>query len=1627
MLAFAMAVGGAASAVPGEGEGEAATGVRAAPTPGPTPTRTPRPSASSSATPPVAAAAAVPHLTVNKEAVDVPDPLVPGSVFTYRITVSCSSLAESCVSTQLGDVLPEGLEIEQLPSDTAGYQVAYDESTGKVTVDFTDPLPSPPNPEGSVGLAAGGSQDILISVRVPEGDQFQDGDKLVNTAVVTADNAETVKDSATNTVEVPKKPSVSGSKSWSPSGTVATSGDKSTITLGAANTSSTSTDVGSVTITDTDPDLWNNFDLAQVGPVTQMPKGADQVTVSVCTKPGGDCAPDELISGPPGPGPDLSLPAGVDPGDVTGVVYTFGNSKGTPLPYDPNGAKVQTTVVLRDEERDSGAPINPDERRQVENCATPSVTFRARASVDGTDACASHNILPNTASVAMDKKFFSDTNGDWKQDGTAVIGTKPGITSSVTATNTSPFDVSEITITEPSESAPSEFDKTDMTQARLTFPAGATSAEMTVVCRDGTTLPAKKFTNPPAQQTTALGCPDGGPAASVTVTYRGTTSDGKGAIKQNSVAGLDLHGTLNDTADEGDAEDGVRNCADASATNPANGSGSAAGNVCATLKVENPRQEGNGTKDASQTSVPPGQPFTFGIGLTNRGNVPLDNVIVSDPADPTAEPNAFDQVRITSITPKVSPSDLDYKLQVYDPDAGKWVAYDADDKALLARARGVRIVVPDGIPVGGSVHADVTVVLRDGVTDGTITNCAVATTDGDPLGNEFCSDTAEIGPASSAASLNKTLSPSTVSRPYPGSPAANVHATLTVVNTGNVNLGRLTATDFDGDFFDAVDFVSLDGVSFPKGADQVRVDVCTARCATSDPEIVQGEWTGSTKPGLPDGVSAGEVRGIRVVFRSSDGDKIVPVEGKPSFNGACSNASVCFTVKPRETLRSNPDKKIPASLEDTVKGSGSSDKHGTFTIPPADATLKVDDGDPRLRVEKTQNAVVSPGVSQPFTLRVKNTGDAPLKPLSVSDPIPDGVTFDDTFAGDGGMPYTVTVTTPDGTAKPKNVKFTTDKDADGNVTGLHWDFPDWTMYPSAEVTITFRVKLKGGVPAGTKIPNVFGAGSPSYPDIACDPDSPRLGTVTDDPSYGDGRYCTSTATLTTEAGTAFDTAKWVAGNPDLGFYNSVTHTYVPIGDPRCPTKVSGGVTYTRYPCTALVLPGQNYKHLITVENIGTNPAASVDLLDVLPHVGDTGVLLGDDDRDTAWSPRPHLAGPITLDGDGTLDAEYSTVASPCVDDVPTPARDCEDGDWTPDWQKGDTAFHGDVTFDDPGLAPGGSFGIGFEMSSPADLKDPGSRDDPSLAWNSFAHSERVTVGNNIQVLPVAEPPKSGVGMVFGSLRVEKTVTGLPDGITPGMFEVAYDCVVTPDSGDPVHVRRGNRTIVAGDPVTLNDVPAGAVCRVWETETGGAEGNHTGEQNAAEVVIKPETTSSDPTVVVVDNRYPQAQLTLVKKVDDPSGGEHGPFRFEVDCFYRDQHLDGYPRTVTLDGPGRRVIAGLPVGAVCTVGEPGSAGADEVTITAKPKADIPDGASPEDPTASVSVGADGEAEVTIVNHYDHGPTPSPSESHPGDHGELPDTGDSLPWALLAIAAALLLAGTVTLLIRRKRGARRPGAHA
>ena len=319
--------------------------------------------------------------------------------------------------------------------------------------------------------------------------------------------------------------------------------------------------------------------------------------------------------------------------------------------------------------------------------------------------------------------------------------------------------------------------------------------------------------------------------------------------------------------------------------------------------------------------------------------------------------------------------------------------------------------------------------------------------------------------------------------------------------------------------------------------------------------------------------------------------------------------------------------------------------------------------------------------------------------------------------------------------------------------------------------------------------------------MACSDGGRRSGTAPDDDDYGDGLFCTSASQVTTLAGNAIRTEKWVAGEPGLGWMNALTGDLLPLDDETCPRLKVDDVSFTRYPCVARVAPGQGFDFYLRLTNGGTNPATEIRVVDVFPRSGDTGVILTGEQRGTQWQAPPTLLSDVRLTGTGVLDIGYSPDSTPCTTLLDRPPTDCPVGSWVDGRDSSTAAFAAAITFDGGGLRPGGSTALRFRMAAPPAPPEPSQN---MVAWNSFAHTEFFSDGGRRVQLPATEPIKTGVALVFGDLTVRKVVVDSP---ATGPFGFTYRCVLRPEGPDgqpaaPVEVATGEFTLGAGESVTL---------------------------------------------------------------------------------------------------------------------------------------------------------------------------------------------------------------------------------
>ncbi|WP_164520412.1 DUF5979 domain-containing protein [Specibacter cremeus] len=1443
--------------------------------------------------------------------------LVPGTAFNYEIVVTCSGTTDECVDFTIKDTLPEGLVVDQasLPKDTDTRKVTFDPVTRELVIALLQPLDSP---VGAVGLKTGTPITFEIGVSLPADSQVADGTKISNTASASGGNFDPVQDTNVIDVSVPKVVNPIATKVWKDGSAVAGSGEASTITLGVRNGSSSSAAIESLTITDDNPDTFENFNFTGAS-VTAFPKGADTATLRV--KVGNAWVAGATITAAGA----LALPNGANAADVVGVQVIFTNAAGGLLPYDATGGSVDTGMKLRDTYRSTGQPLKPAGKVTLGNCATPSAHESALGDKSGKDACANYIILPDTLVLTGKKTFFPDTDGNFKQDAGeyAVLGENSPVSAMIDVANGSPFPVKTITITEPGPT--SEFDKLDLQTIRFRPPAGATSVTVTLT-RNGTDATT---TYTVAELAALQNTLDGVGVTKMVATYTGQDADGNAAIVEGATAGLDIHGTLNSkvTAEDlpGGTSPGIANCAAFTGDAGRNdGSGTATGTACKDLSIEAPRNDGTGTKTVGQTSVPPGQPIPFTLNLKNNGNKPLITPTIADPppaADGTPQPgnNPFDVLKLTSAS--VTPAQ-GVTLEIFT--GGVWVPYGGATPAQLDAATGIKASMAGNLNPTQQLTLKLVTERRGGTANNLgILNCFSTAAGGDfTPGAPACAPSITTGDANAAASLNKNISPATLPEFIPGMQRQVANVALTIFNTGNLSAKTLQLTDTDTGFFDAVDFVKFTAVKMPAGANRVQIDALTA-----------AGWqpgTPSSAANLPAGTNAADVLGIRATFSNGSGNFVItPCPTDPTCRGTLN-----FGVSPRAALRSDATKHVTGTLANTAGGSFQT-VINTDPTPIGDVTsgLELVPGDAALTVNKTQDTSLAPGETAPFYLKVTNSGTANLPNVVVKDLLPAGLAFDETFKGDNGQPFKVTgVQVPAGTPTPPTPAFTPVVNGE-KIDMLVWDFgknadgSPFVLTPGSTFTIEIRAGLAPGVTAGQILTNTMGATS-SHPKLSC---SPAAETAA---RFGDGTYCTGTATVKVTTGAAFQARKWVAGTPSLGWYNTLTKQSVAVGGPTCPvTTGTAGAKYTAYPCIAMVNPGDTFQYLLRVVNAGTESGTDMRIVDRLPGPGDKTVV-GNLDRGTQWDTAPTLATEPTLTGDGaTMATLYSTKDAICTDDLKmggagSNAAQCPASAWNAPFGPNVTGLQFRLTFN-PKLAPGKGVEIAFTMKAPMDVTQ---KADPTIAWNSYGHAETTDKNGSAHVLPPTEPIQVGVALAYGSLQLQKKIGDNPSKLPLANlgFPFHVTCAITPVGGAKTTVLEATYQVSSAAPVGVTGIPANADCSVWEEDAKGGFTDH-GKDHPVTVTIKPGLGVPSVETVAITNDFPDAVVELTKKVTGDGAGFAQPaYPMNLFCAFHGTPVAGYnPKPVLVPVAEPRFVTAVPPGSDCHAVETDDGGATEVT--------------------------------------------------------------------------------------------------
>lgn len=248
--------------------------------------------------------------------------------------------------------------------------------------------------------------------------------------------------------------------------------------------------------------------------------------------------------------------------------------------------------------------------------------------------------------------------------------------------------------------------------------------------------------------------------------------------------------------------------------------------------------------DPTQAAAAPGTPVTMSITGTNTSNVPVDELVITDPLDPAAEPNPFDYLDIVDLGTVTPPAGAE-QVQVDAYVDGAWVTGTPGpppavlpdvSPAAVADIAGLRFtfISTDGADIQPGASADVNLDLEQNSSVSTIapgTNVTVLNTATTTVSNPDGSATSppadaeyQIGLTPIDVIAHKSIDPGTV---HAGDTAV---VTISGTNNSQVPLDSMTLTEpAAGTFAPGIVPAGFGtdgngaGISWPTGASEVSV------------------------------------------------------------------------------------------------------------------------------------------------------------------------------------------------------------------------------------------------------------------------------------------------------------------------------------------------------------------------------------------------------------------------------------------------------------------------------------------------------------------------------------------------------------------------------------------------------------------------------------------------------------------------------------------------------------------------------------------------------------------------------------------------------------------------------------
>lgn len=176
--------------------------------------------------------------------------------------------------------------------------------------------------------------------------------------------------------------------------------------------------------------------------------------------------------------------------------------------------------------------------------------------------------------------------------------------------------------------------------------------------------------------------------------------------------------------------------------------------------------------------------------------------------------------------------------------------------------------------------------------------------------------------------------------------------------------------------------------------------------------------------------------------------------------------------------------------------------------------------------------------------------------------------------------------------------------------------------------------------------------------------------------------------------------------------------------------------WSRYPDNGKTVPSGQADYELRITNTGGVALSGLTLIDILPHIGDTGVITSGA-RGTEWEP--FMAGEVTAPSTATV--YYSESSTPeRYELTPSFPGPTEAPNWTSTAPSDITTVKSiKVEFGNNWIMPGETVVIGWPMRAPVNAPSGG-----EIAWNSFAFKAS-RADDGVALLP-AEPRMTGIAV-----------------------------------------------------------------------------------------------------------------------------------------------------------------------------------------------------------------------------------------------------------------------------------------